>query len=411
MSTLKAIVLKGGVHLKNDGTTNVKIRITHKKKIAYISTDLYVIPDQFDNKTGGPRPGAINESFIRLRILNILRQYSEKDIELGDRREYMSVADVKKYMLEGKSTSKQIDFFEFINSFIQNVKTEGTRNQYIYTRDSLKNFVGEKLPVSEITLNFLFRYEAWLRSNGTQNGIINYMTTFRSLFNKCRDYYNNEDMNQILIPQYPFKRYKMPKRIVRTKQNNLTIEELQKFINYKPETPREQYAKDMFLLMIYLIGIEAKDLFYLDKDRDGRIIYDRFKTGKDFSIKVEPEAQAIINKYSETEKLISASERFMHHKSFYREINNHLKGEKAHKIKGIFPKLGIKKPVTSKWARHTWATIARNRCNISKADVALCLGHEDQSNRVTDIYIEYDYSIIDKSNRHVIDVITTLPKF
>jgi len=82
-----------------------------------------------------------------------------------------------------------------------------------------------------------------------------------------------------------------------------------------------------------------------------------------------------------------------------------LHGEKHHNITGIFPSLGIRKKVTTKWARHTWATIARNECRINKDDVALCLGHEDSDNKVTDMYIKYDYSIIDESNRKVIDFI------
>jgi integrase len=61
--------------------------------------------------------------------------------------------------------------------------------------------------------------------------------------------------------------------------------------------------------------------------------------------------------------------------------------------------------VSTNWARHTWATIARNDCRINKDDVALCMGHEDIDNRVTDIYIRYDYSIIDESNRKVLDLV------
>ncbi len=82
-----------------------------------------------------------------------------------------------------------------------------------------------------------------------------------------------------------------------------------------------------------------------------------------------------------------------------------MSGEKSHKITGIFQRLRIQKIVTTKWARHTWATIARNECQINKDDIALCLGHEDIDNRVTDIYIKHDYSIIDNSNRKVISFI------
>ena len=40
MSTFKAVVLKGKNDLKNDGTSNIKIRITHNRKINYIPSYL-----------------------------------------------------------------------------------------------------------------------------------------------------------------------------------------------------------------------------------------------------------------------------------------------------------------------------------------------------------------------------------
>ena len=404
MATYKAVILKGKIHTKNDGTSNIKIRVTHNRKVDYISTDLFINPDDMDKVQGVANSGR-NKDFINLRITDYLYKYRKKDIELGDKRLYMSVSNLKEHLINGKTSGNQIDFFEFISEFIEKVSVKGTSEQYNALVGSLKNFAGENLPVSEITLNFIYRYETWLRSRGVENGVVNYMRTFRSLFNKCREQYNDEEKGNVLIPYYPFKKYNFPKRKSKTKEHALTINEVEKFINYKPVSEGETFAKDMFLLMIYCIGIEAKDLFYLKKLYKGRLFYDRFKTKRYYSIRTEPEALKIINCYSGDQLLLNISERFIHHKSFYRYINNYLGGEKAHKITGIFPKIGIRKKVTTKWARHTWATIARNECRINKDDVALCLGHEDSDNKVTDMYIKYDYSIIDESNRKVIDFI------
>jgi len=169
----------------------------------------------------------------------------------------------------------------------------------------------------------------------------------------------------------------------------------------------EEFAKDMFLLMFYLIGIESIDLYNLKPQQNGRVSYDRYKTGRLYSIKVEDEAKEIIKKYPSKTHLINVSERFKQSKSFLHFINNYLHGEDYHKIAGINKKIGIDKSITSKWAKHTWATIARNECRINKDDVALCLGHEDTDNQVTDMYVKYDYSIIDDSNRKVIDFINS----
>lgn len=235
------------------------------------------------------------------------------------------------------------------------------------------------------------------------------MRSFRSIFNKARDKYNDEDSGIFRIPHYPFRKYKIPKLATKSKKHLLTIDELKMFINYKHFTTGEEFAKDMFLLMFYLVGIEIKDLFYLKNARKGRIYYDRFKTKKEFSIKIEPEALAIIEKYASKTFLINAHERYSEHRNFMKYINNQLHGSnsKTKRVKGIFPTLGIDEPVTTKWARHTWATIARNNCRINKEDVALCLGHEDSDNQVTDIYIDYDYTIIDDSNRKVLDFVNS----
>ena len=404
MATFKAIILHGNNDLKYDGKINTKIIVTLLRKVNYINTDLFIIPSHFNNKEGVLKRG-LNKDFVNVQLSELIHKYNLNVFNLGDRINYMTVTELKKHLLSGKINSKQIDFFEFIEEFVSKVRVKGTADQYLSLMASLKSFVGEKLPISEIRMNFLYRYEAFLRSRNVENGIINYMRTFRSLFNKCRDEYNDEDMGDILIPHYPFRKYKMPKRVEKTKEHVLTVEELKMFMNHKHFNDGEQFARDMFMLMFYLIGIEAKDLFYLKKPVRGRLFYDRYKTGKEYSILPEPEALEIIKRYEGTNLLLNVSERFQHHKSFYRYINNYMSGEKYHNITGIFQRLRIQKIVTTKWARHSWATIARNECQINKDDIALCLGHEDIDNRVTDIYIKHDYFIIDNSNRKVISFI------
>lgn len=60
--------------------------------------------------------------------------------------------------------------------------------------------------------------------------------------------------------------------------------------------------------------------------------------------------------------------------------------------------------VTPYWFRHTWATIARNDCDISKDDIDLCLAHSG-NNPMADVYIRPDWSRIDRANRKVLDFV------
>ena len=112
MSTFKAVILKGEIHQKSDGTTNIKIRITHNRRAEYISTDLYGESLRFDIKTGFVKSGK-NKDYNNLRITEKLQKSQKKDIELGDRREFMTVKQVKSQLTNEKKNSGALDFFEF----------------------------------------------------------------------------------------------------------------------------------------------------------------------------------------------------------------------------------------------------------------------------------------------------------
>lgn len=66
--------------------------------------------------------------------------------------------------------------------------------------------------------------------------------------------------------------------------------------------------------------------------------------------------------------------------------------------------------LTSNWARHSWASIARNKAGVPKADIDFCLGHVNNDYKMADIYIDIDYSVFDKSNRAVLDVLKKTSK-
>ena len=64
--------------------------------------------------------------------------------------------------------------------------------------------------------------------------------------------------------------------------------------------------------------------------------------------------------------------------------------------------LEISAPITFYWARHSFATIARNKCGISKDDIAEELNHVDMEQLTTDIYIEKSWATIDNVQEAVL---------
>lgn len=65
----------------------------------------------------------------------------------------------------------------------------------------------------------------------------------------------------------------------------------------------------------------------------------------------------------------------------------------------------IGKDITFYHARHTFATLAHNKCGFSKDEVAAALNHVDQSRRVTERYIARDWSVVDKVQAGVLGLL------
>jgi hypothetical protein len=70
----------------------------------------------------------------------------------------------------------------------------------------------------------------------------------------------------------------------------------------------------------------------------------------------------------------------------------------------VAEKLPLQHNLTSYYARHSWATIARNACGAPKEDIAMALNHSDIKHKVTDSYVETDWGIIDRANEKVLSL-------
>jgi hypothetical protein len=411
MATFKAVILSGKNHIKSDNTSNIKIRVTHNRKSEYFSTDLYIIPGIFKN---GSATGT-NAAFINMRITDYLQQYQRRYLKLGNMAEKLTAKELRDELL--KDHTEQIDFLKFAEDYRKQLIADEKFGSERAVRGLLTNLRKFKADIrfSDITSNFLHEFEKYLNKQGIHQAVETYVSRLRVIFNKGREHYNDEDRGILRIANYPFKKYQVNKVRDKSKpktsarDNSLSLEQLKKLVEYVPTGRRETLAKNMFLLMISLIGPNTKDLFTMLKPtRTGRINYNRFKTGKNFSIKAEPEALTYASLYPGSGNLIAADSEYTDYLNFQKALNIGLKSickniRDVERKENGYADWPVK--ITSNWARHTWATIARNDCRISKDDVALCLGHEDADNRVTDMYIKYDHSIVDEANRKVLDLV------
>lgn len=400
-------------HKKSNGTYNVKICITLNRKRAYISTehnivDKQLVKDSFE----------IKDRFVTDQLNTDAAKMRKVISGLGSQVYNFEVKALATYLVNAINPAKNseyIDIIQFSKNKIEQLHSEGrgsTAKDYSAAVNHLLKFIKKNtLDIREINTHFLRKYEVHLKSlkNIGSRGIEKNLILLRALFNFARSEYNDEDSGLILIPHYPFASYKIPKADIPQKRA-LDITDIIAINNYEYErpkstrvieSPRSVLARDVYMLSFYLLGINSADLYNIDKMKNGRLEYNRTKT-KDrrpdkafISVRIPKKAIPLIEKYKDKtgERLFNFHRRFSTSEGFNVAIN---KG-----LKVVGKSVGIDE-LQYYSARHSWATIARNKCNISKDDIAMALNHTDPDRRTTDYYIETDWSIIDKANDKVL---------
>lgn len=405
MATVCAKVFKH--HQKADGTYNVKIRVFHKNEPKWIDTTHYVTDKQLSKKM------TIKDPFVNSVINKTLDEYRLEIGKLGKRLEFFTCENLRDYL---ETHNQEIDFIKFCDEHIQQLKTDerdGTAANHMTVKNSLIDFFRRKnvsiMEINGITIKSFDRFLRGQREITRLNqgklvtklgeglkdkGVHNIMRDLRTLFNEARKRFNNEDLGIIKIPHYPFKNYKVPKKPATPKRNH-TAEQIRiiRDIELQPGS-RAELARDLYMLSLYLCGINAVDLYRLTDYKGNRIEYNRSKTkGKRIdnafiSIRIPEPAKPLLDKY-----IGKINVRYAHFRYLDKALS--IGSRQLSKITGI-PEIGYY------WARGSFATIARNKCKISKDDIALALNHIDEGNKITDIYIEKDWSIIDNVQTAVI---------
>jgi site-specific recombinase XerD len=211
--------------------------------------------------------------------------------------------------------------------------------------------------------------------------------------------YNDYDRNIIRIPGQPFKPVQIPDGDTPQKRT-ANVDTIRKIVAVSPAKSRETLTHDVLLLVLYLMGINTADLYNLEKTafKNQKLCYNRTKTEKKrkdrayIEVFVNEPIELLFKKYAGNIRLCNFSERYVDFDVFLMAVN---KG-----LKSLCQKAGVPK-ITVYWLRHTWATVAQNKCGASTELVGFCLNHTS-AHRITEGYIEKDYSPADALNRKVL---------
>lgn len=390
-----------------DVPVSMMLSLTSHGKSALIPVGVKIAPSLWDKKAQSvkkcPRKAyfdkAISDRYYAVQ--EMISKLSEEDEELMRRLTITEIKNIILERLDGKER-KDTGNGSFALGYKKFVETKQGRTRQIYetTWKRICEFTdkAERLNFEDITAKWLNEFNGYMaKRSPAQNARSIHLRDMRAVFNFAID----EEMTDL----YPFRKFKI--KSTPTMKRSLSADDI-RMIATMPLLPWQEEYRDVFMLIFYLIGINIVDLFSLTHEnvQNGRIVYTRRKTKRIYSIKIEPEAQEILERRKGTTHLIDVADRYKDHTNFTSRFNKALKTfgtwevDEHHKQKVRY------KPywdfLSSYWARHSWATIAYNDCNIPVDVISQALGHS-MGNRVTMVYINSDSKKVDEANRKVIE--------
>lgn len=394
--------------VRSDKNDDLRIRITNNRVSTQFSMGLKISQYELDAVLSG------ESGNIRLEkmLASWTMQIKELMLELSDKKEAdKDVKEIRAILQERllgvgqdqspKATQKPSgNFAPFFLAHAMGYTRRSTRESNEYTLSAMKKFAAasnidlDAINFEDINYAWLTDFDKFMEKAGLS------INTRRIHFANIRAAINDAYKRE-LTDADPFRRFKLKKE--KTAKRSLPVEELRKLFTYPVEAHAEYY-RDMFKLIFMLMGINTVDLYGLQSvTKEGRIEYRRAKTGRLYSIKVEPEALEIINRYKGEGALLNIADKYKDHRYFRRDTNDALRliGEVRRVGRGgkkvyspLWPEL------TTYWARHSWATIAAD-LDIPDAVISQALGHSNAG--VTEIYIKRNLKKVDEANRRVID--------
>ena len=362
-----------------DGTYPVQIKVGYGTNL-YLATGIYLAKEDWDEGLQictGKQSRSINNI-----LRTLLTSISNRILELRESGQWgvLTGAQLREMLTNLSLTSPTVGV-PTLGDYIDKVaalKTDHTRVSYVTTQNRLASYCDiDALRFSDMTYAWFEAFVNKLESDGLKrNTVAKYLKVIKTVIKYA------EDDGVVVNKAYA----KVNSRAeADTPMRNLPVETLRRIRDTEVKGKTARF-KDAFMLSFYLIGINMADLLALPKDCivNGRLHYKRAKTGKNYSIKIEPEAQAIIDKYPGKTHLLS----FAENGTQFRQSCNELLGK-------------LEKGLTWYYARYSWANYAVD-LDIPKDIISEALGHKHGST-VTGIYIKYSLDKVDKANRQVID--------
>lgn len=388
---------------KGNGQYALKLRVTYNRKHKVVPLNVLLQKEDWNTTTQKVKPSHPNAKLINIKINQTLNEIQEKALKFETLEKVYSVEDLS----TTNSTQTALTTFNAFTAneiaSLMNAGRVGNANAYRDASNKLIKFAGNKpIRFESIDYRLLEQFtQSMLADSIKVNTIALYMREIRAIYNKA--------IKTGVVEQkyYPFSKYKI--KTEKTISRALTAKEMKAIIKLKLEqdTPI-WHSRNFFLLSFYLIGTNFTDLFKLTPNSivDNRIVFNRSKTHKVYSIKITPSVEAILKHYKADDS------HYLLPILAYNDSPAIAKKKAKQAIKTtneylskIAEQCKINKEITTYYARYSWANIAKS-LGYSKDIISEALGHS-YGLAVTGIYLDnYGNEIIDAANAKVIAAVS-----
>ncbi len=304
MATIKAVVLKH--QKKEDGTYNVKFRLTHNRNSVYIPSPYFVSSKQLD-KDFNLKP---RNNFVYDEVMKVLLFLRDQLSSLSYGIEGLSarqVADFLQKKLKKEDEPHRISLREFAEEKIEQMRSSHTGQTYRNRLSVILRYFGENVCFQDITYKKLLDFESYLsQKKGLAGTTVNHLMGFLSyMFRLARKEFNDEDLGIVLIYN-PFSKYKRPKMSVPPKKA-WEANDFRRLLTLDTSklTEKRQMAYDLVIISFLLCGANPVDIYSLEYPQKGYLHYFRKKTRdrkadrSELRIKVQPELEYYLRKYKD----------------------------------------------------------------------------------------------------------------
>lgn len=399
------VILRTGKIYKN-GQSPLMLRFTHDRNTKLVALGLSVEPHYWNKDAEMLTSDCPERAILQSKIDSALAVYRKKI----NRLEALDVPVNFDTLFEPTTRKAGITIEDGFNAEIERLESLGKINsatKHKYALQVLDGYKSVKTALEAIDLDYLKGLELYLRQRGNKdNSIATRFAIFKAIYNKA------VKEGKVTVKQNPFTLFQVGSLWAKTRKRAIDKDDIQRLIDLEiadgHTTEYRRLARDLFLFSYFTAGMNFGDIARL-RYKDivkGRVNYSRHKTQKLLSFQLVPNALQIIEKYSRANHaqedyifpILDRSE----HKTAQQIFNRlHKVLRKVNReLKTLGEQIGLKMPLTTYVARHTYATVLK-RSGVSVALISESLGHSDLS--TPQIYLDsFENSQIDAAMQNLL---------